>query len=148
MPSCACPFATVPMLHLTSVRKDRLPFGGKRCIVSRLPLPPCCKNGYCTAHLDKPTPSSLSRKSDGDLATAALKIVFARHDVDMSGAYALSVCISTVLCCSLQTETVEIEQPYLPSRTLYPGLIFMCCVFVGISYIGSPRDYAHHEPGM
>ncbi|CAM9593194.1 unnamed protein product, partial [Sphacelaria rigidula] len=68
-----------------SICNDRQPFGGKRCIVNRLPLPPCCTNGYCTAHLDKPSLSDISGGTDDDLAKAALEIVFARHDADGSG---------------------------------------------------------------
>lgn len=68
-----------------SNRIVRSPFGGKRCIVNRLPLPPCCKNGHCAAHMEKPTAAALAGAGDGDLETAALKIVFAQHDADGSG---------------------------------------------------------------
>lgn len=68
-----------------SNRIVRSPFGGKRCIVNRLPLPPCCTNGHCAAHMEKPTAETLAGAGDGDLETAALKIVFAQHDADGSG---------------------------------------------------------------
>ncbi len=71
--------------HRTSFRQVRQPFGGKRCIVSRLPLPRCCENGYCTAHLEKPTSANLVEASDESLKRVALKIVFAQHDADGSG---------------------------------------------------------------
>lgn len=63
----------------------RQPFGGKRCIVGRLPLPPCCENTHCAAHLEKPTSATLEKASDESLKRVALKIVFAQHDADGSG---------------------------------------------------------------
>lgn len=78
-----------PLKHETNAchsnRIVRSPFGGKRCIVNRLPLPPCCTNGHCAAHMEKPTAATLAGAGDGDLKTAALKIVFAKHDADGSG---------------------------------------------------------------
>lgn len=68
-----------------SNRLVRSPFGGKRCIVNRLPLPPCCTNGHCVAHMEKPTAVALTDAANDDLENAALKIVFAQHDADGSG---------------------------------------------------------------
>lgn len=60
-------------------------FAGKRCIVDRLPLPPCCDNPYCAAHLSKPTRDGQNVAAKDNLRQAALKIVFARHDKNSSG---------------------------------------------------------------
>ncbi|CAM9392948.1 unnamed protein product [Ascophyllum nodosum] len=64
----------------------RSAFGGKRCIFDRLPLPTCCENVYCTAQLSKPSADAQGWRSENDLQQVALKIEFARHDRDGSGA--------------------------------------------------------------
>ncbi|CAM9467596.1 unnamed protein product [Ectocarpus sp. 12 AP-2014] len=82
-------FSSLVGLVAESFRLVRQPFGGKRCIVSRLPLPPCCGNGYCMAHLEKPSSAALSGGggvSDENLKRTALKMIFAQHDTDGSGA--------------------------------------------------------------
>lgn len=85
----------------------RQPFGGKRCIVGRLPLPPCCENTHCAAHLEKPTSATLEAASDESLKRVALKIVFAQHDADGSGECELRVAErwtalrATLLSCRL-----------------------------------------------
>ncbi|CAB1099448.1 unnamed protein product [Ectocarpus sp. CCAP 1310/34] len=82
-------FSSLVGLVAESFRLVRQPFGGKRCIVSRLPLPACCENGYCIAHLEKPSSAALSGRggvSDENLKRTALKMIFAQHDTDGSGA--------------------------------------------------------------
>ena len=69
----------------TRNRVVRSPFGGKRCIVDRLPLPPCCASGYCVAHLERPTGAACGRAPDEDLKMSALNMVFLQHDADGSG---------------------------------------------------------------
>lgn len=89
-------------------RVIRSPFGGKRCIVDRLPLPPCCSNGYCVAHLERPTLAACGRAPDEDLKKSALTMVFLQHDADGSGSRYRLQCIrgqqharcSTPLVCS------------------------------------------------
>lgn len=61
------------------------PFAGKRCIVDRLPLPSCCDNPYCVAHLSKPSHDGHTVTAKDNLRKAALKIAFARHDKNSSG---------------------------------------------------------------
>lgn len=61
------------------------PFAGKRCIVDRLPLPSCCDNPYCVAHLSKPSHDGHNVTAKDNLRKAALKIAFARHDKNSSG---------------------------------------------------------------
>eukprot|EP00752_Nemacystus_decipiens_P005701 g5159.t1 len=79
-------FSSLVDLLTESFRLVRQPFGGKRCIVGRIPLPPCCENSHCAAHLEKPTSATLEAADDESLKRAALKIVFAQHDADGSGA--------------------------------------------------------------
>ena len=73
-------------------RVIRSPFGGKRCIVDRLPLPPCCANGYCVAHLERPTLAACGRAPDEDLKMSALTMVFLQHDANGSGTLYLLKC--------------------------------------------------------
>lgn len=74
------------MLYMPSRnRVIRSPFGGKRCIVDRIPLPPCCANGYCVAHLERPTGAARGGAPDEDLKMSALNMVFLQHDADGSG---------------------------------------------------------------
>ncbi|CAN0092307.1 unnamed protein product, partial [Laminaria digitata] len=78
-------FASLVGLVAERNRVIRSPFWGKRCIVDRLPLPPCCANGYCVAHLERPTGAACGGTPDEDLKMSALNMVFLQHDADGSG---------------------------------------------------------------
>ncbi|CAM9098284.1 unnamed protein product [Chrysoparadoxa australica] len=67
------------MSFLAGVRRERRPFGGKRCIKDFIPLPPCCSNSYCQAHMERPGDAQV------DHHQGVLKMIFARHDVDGGG---------------------------------------------------------------
>lgn len=90
MPPAA--FRYMHSIYIYTPSRNRLirsPFGGKRCIVDRLPLPPCCANGYCVAHLERPTGAACGRAPDEDLKMSALNMVFLQHDADGSGKTAI-----------------------------------------------------------